>query len=87
MAEIAPTSTELDDQQSLADMVRWMNAQKRKPGAKQAKWRHETARKQLEMLGLRFLQPSGERGKLYFRLRDLKDVAPILFNAYTRNDD
>lgn len=72
---------ELDDLRSLTHLIEWMNAQPRRPGDTFTKWRHENARAQLELLGLRFIQR--RRGtKLYFRISDLQDVAPMLARAY-----
>jgi hypothetical protein len=72
---------ELGDLRPLTDLIDWMNAQPRKPGERRTFWRHENAREQLELLGLRFIQR--EKGcRLYFRMSDLRDVAPILAGEF-----
>jgi hypothetical protein len=76
---------ELNDQRPLTDLIRWMNAQPRAPGAERYVWRHENARKQLELLGLRFIQER-EGCKLYFRVSELREVAPILARAFLGMD-
>lgn len=70
-------ATELDDEISFADLLRWMNAQKRPPGAKKTVLRHRQVREQLERLGLRFYQKV-PGGKLWTRLSDLARHAPLI---------
>lgn len=76
-----PETGQAVDHRSLADLLRWMNGRPRPPGAEKKVWRHRTARRQLELLGLRFLQKA-RRCKLYFRVMDLERAAPLLAKAF-----
>jgi hypothetical protein len=77
-----------DEEVSLADLIHWMNAQastqKTRPSGKAFIWRHRAARKQLEILGLRFTQKT-PRGKLSFRLSALQERAPLIAKAFRPN--
>lgn len=71
----------LRDRRSIAELVRWMNAQPRRPGEDAVVYRHRKVRALLQEIGLPLYQ-KGPRCKVYFRESDLEDKAPLLARAF-----
>lgn len=72
---------QLRQKRSLAELVAWMNAQPRRPGFDGYKYHHRQVRKMLEEQGVALYQRDS-RCKVWFRVDDLKQYAPILAKAF-----